>query len=64
MKDAGILEVNEVETKVTKTLLEFIEAINKILRDSESERSTDKMEILVREVLKLQNTFISLNSQD
>ena len=64
MKDAGILEFNQVETKVTKTLLEFIEAVNKILRDSESERSTDKMEILVREVLKLQNTFISLNSQD
>jgi polyhydroxyalkanoate synthesis regulator phasin len=64
LKDAGVLEFNQVETKVTKTLLEFIEAINKILRDSESERSTDKMEILVREVLKLQNTFISLNSQD
>ena len=34
LKDDGILELNLVETKITKTLLEFIEAINKILRGS------------------------------
>jgi hypothetical protein len=67
LKDDGILDVNEVEDKITKTLLQFIEAINKILRDSnvilsESEKSKTKMEIVVREVLKLQNTFVSLNS--
>ena len=67
LKDDGILDVNEVENKITKTLLQFIEAINKILRDSnvilsESEKSKTKMEIVVREVLKLQNTFVSLNS--
>ena len=67
MKDAGILELNLVETKITKTLLDFVDAINKILRDSnviqsENEKSKNKMEIVVREVLKLQNTFVSLNS--
>ena len=67
LKDDGILELNLVENKITKTLLEFIEAINKILRDSnviqsENEKSKNKMEIFVREVLKLQNTFVSLNS--
>ena len=66
-KDDGILDVNEVEIKITKNLLEFIDAINKILRDSnvirsESENSKNTMEIVVREVLKLQNTFVSLNS--
>ena len=67
LKDAGILELNLVETKITKTLLDFVDAINKILRDSnviqsENEKSKNKMEIVVREVLKLQNTFVSLNS--
>ena len=67
LKDDGILDVNEVEIKITKNLLQFIEAINKILRDSnviqsENEKSKNKMEIVVREVLKLQNTFVSLNS--
>ena len=67
LKDDGILELNLVENKITKTLLEFIDAINKILRDSnviqsENEKSKNKMEIVVREVLKFQNTFVSLNS--
>jgi hypothetical protein len=67
LKDDGILELNLVENKITKTLLEFIDAINKILRDSnviqsENEKSKNKMKIVVREVLKLQNTFVSLNS--
>ena len=67
LKDDGILDVNEVEIKITKNLLQFIEAINKILRDSnviqsENEKSKNKMEIVVKEVLKLQNHFVSLNS--
>ena len=67
LKDDGILELNLVENKITKTLLEFIDAINKILRDSnviqsENEKSKNKMEIVVKEVLKLQNHFVSLNS--
>lgn len=64
MKDAEILDVNEVENKITKTLVKFIDDINKILRDSkvilsESEQTKKKMEIIVKEVLKLQNTFVS-----
>ena len=67
LKDDGILDVNEVEIKITKNLLQFIEAINKILRDSnviqsENEKSKNKMKIVVKEVLKLQNHFVSLNS--
>jgi phage-related tail protein len=58
LKDAGILEVDIVENKITKTLIQFIEAINKILRDNkviknESEASKNKIEILFKEFLKL-----------
>ncbi len=64
MKDQGILEVEIVENKITKTLVQFVEDITKILRNnnaimSESLQSKKKMEILVREVLKLQSTFVS-----
>ena len=64
MKDKGVLEVDIVENKITKSLVQFIDDSTKILRNnnvilSESGQSKKKMEILVKEVLKLQNTFVS-----
>jgi phage-related tail protein len=58
LKDAGILEIDIVENKITKTLLQFIDAINKILRDNkviknETEASKNKIEILFKEFIKL-----------
>ena len=43
------------------------ETVDKILKQnniilSENDNSKDKMEIIIREVLKIQNTFVSLNS--
>ncbi len=33
LKDDGILDVGEVETKISKILIQFIEVITKILKD-------------------------------
>ncbi len=33
LKDDGILDVSEVETKISKILIQFIEVVTKILKD-------------------------------
>ena len=33
LKDGGILDVSEVETKISKILIQFIEVITKILKE-------------------------------
>jgi hypothetical protein len=34
LKDDGILDVGEVETKISKILIQFIDVITKILKDN------------------------------
>ena len=34
LKDEGILDISEVEIKITKSLIQFSETMNKILRDN------------------------------
>ena len=34
LKDDGILDVSEGETKITKTLVQFMDVITKILQDN------------------------------
>ena len=63
LKDDGILDLSEVETKASKNLIQFNESVTKTLREknlisSESEKSKHKMEIIMKEVLKLQNTVV------
>jgi hypothetical protein len=63
LKDDGILDQSEVETKVSKNLIQFNDSVTKTLREnnlisSESEKTKHKMEIIVKEVLKLQNTVV------
>ena len=67
LKDDGFLDVTEVEMKITKALVQMHETISKLLKDnnvivSESEKSKKQMEMIIREVLKLQNTFVTLSS--
>jgi hypothetical protein len=55
-----------VEAKITKVIIQMHETVVKILSEnniiqSESENSRNKMEIIIRQVLKLQDTFVSLN---
>ena len=51
---------------MTKAIIEMHDVVSKILHEnsiikSDSEMSKNKMEIIVREVLKLQDTFVSLS---
>jgi len=67
LKDDGFLDVTEIEMKITKALVQMHETISKLLKDnnvivSESEKSKKQMEMIIREVLKLQNTFVTLSS--
>lgn len=67
LKDDGFLDVTEVEMKITKALVQMHETISKLLKDnnvivSEYEKSKKQMEMIIREVFKLQNTFVTLSS--
>ena len=51
---------------MTEAIIEMHDVVSKILHEnsiiqSESQKSKNKMEIIVREVLKLQDTFVSLS---
>jgi hypothetical protein len=66
LKDEEVLEVTIVETKITKAIIQMHDTVAKILNEnsiikSESDKFTNKMEVIVREVLKLQDTFVSLS---
>jgi hypothetical protein len=66
LKDEGILEVSIVETKISMAIIQMHDAVVKILNEnsiikSESEKSKIKMEFIFREVLKLQDTFVTLS---
>ena len=67
LKDDGFLDVTEIEMKITKALVQMHETVNKLLKDnnvivSEYEKSKKQIEMIIREVLKLQNTFVTLSS--
>jgi hypothetical protein len=67
LKSQGILKVEIAEESITKTIIQLTDDITKILRNnkvilSESAQSNKKMEILVKEVLKLQSSFVSSNN--
>ncbi len=66
LKEVGKLKVPAAEESMTQAIIEMHDMVVKLLRDnnivkSESDQSKNKMEIIIREVLKLQNTFVSLN---
>ena len=52
-----------VEAKITKVIVQMHDTVVKILTENNIMRdnSKDKMEIIIREVLKLQDTFVILN---
>ncbi len=67
MKSQGILKVEIAEESITNTIIQLTDDITKILRNNkiilnESAQSNKKMEILVKEVLKLQSSFVSSNN--
>jgi len=67
LKGQGILKLEVAEESITKTIIQLTDDITRILRNnkvilSESAQSNKKMEILVKEVLKLQNSFVSSNN--
>jgi hypothetical protein len=64
LKEEDLLEVDIVEAKITKVLIQMHDTIGKILKENniilrESEHSNNKIDIIIREVLKLQNKFVS-----
>ncbi len=66
LKDDGVLDLPIVETKITAAIIQMHDTVVKILNEnsiiqSESEKSKNAMEIVVREVLKLSETFVSLS---
>ena len=67
LKDGGLLGVPELSQSITRALVQMHETVSKLLKDNniisiQNEKSTIKMEVIIREVLKLQHTFVSLNS--
>lgn len=64
LKDEGILDIKDLEIKVTKSLIQFSENVNKVLKDnnliySDETNSKNIIEIIVREVLNLQKIYLS-----
>ena len=66
LKDDGVLEVSEVEAKVTGPMFQMYELLRQILKDNnvlkENEQDRTKMEVMVTTVMNLQNAFISQNA--
>lgn len=66
LKDNGKLKVPAAEESMTQAIVEMHDTVVKLLGEnsiieSDSEKSKNKIEKIIREVLKLQDTFISLN---
>ena len=67
LKNDDILGVPEVSQSITRALVQMHETLNNLFKDyniiqSESEISKSNLEIIIREALKLQSTYVSLNS--
>ena len=65
MKDDGILTVSETESKITNLLVQMHEETKIILeKNSIIQNEKSRIEIVIRELLKLHTTFVSLNSSN
>ena len=65
MKDDGILTVSETESKITNLLVQMHEETKIILeKNSIIQNEKSRIEIVIREILKLNTTFVSLNSSN
>jgi hypothetical protein len=67
LKENGKLKLPAAEESITQAIIEMYDFVVKILREnsiieSDSDKSKNKIEIIVREVLKLQDSFVFLNN--
>ncbi len=67
LKDEGVLEESAIETKITFIIIEIHDTVTRLLNEnsiikSESDKSKNALQIVIREVLKLQDTFLSLGN--
>jgi hypothetical protein len=67
LKENGKLKLPAAEESITQAIIEMHDFVVKILREnniieSESDKSKNKIEIIIREVLKLQDSFVFLNN--
>ena len=66
----NIMEVEEVEEKLPKSFLNLHEVITKILKDNDilpskdEEQMADYLQLIVKTVMKLQNTLIVQNTSN
>jgi hypothetical protein len=66
LKENGKLKLPAAEESITQAIIEMHDFAVKMLREnsiieSDNEKLKNKIEIIIRQVLKLQTTFVSLN---
>jgi superoxide dismutase len=66
LKENGKLNFPAAEESITLSIIEMHDYVVKILRENsiierDNDKLKNKIEIIIRQVLKLQNTFVSLN---